>query len=343
MAPSKLDQQAAGEDTDSAAYVKLEAQDRPPADPTDDSRRPLAPPSSRLAPLALLAAVATVAAFSLPPRAAAPAALPPLGLAAVDWPALRADLTQFVHACDCGPILVRLSWHDAGTFNASDGTGGSHAEMRFPDGEATDPANAGLAVARGLLAPFKARFPAVGYADLWALAATVAVEAMGGPRVAFRAGRRDGEEVEGVDHGRLPDGSLYAAHLRAVFYRMGLDDREIVALSGAHTVGRCHADRSGFEGPWTNEPLRFNSDYFVLLLGCDWQPYVVMSTGNAQLACEAAPGLMMLHTDKALVTDASFRPHVVAFAENQSEFFEAFAAAFQKLQELGHKDLEEVF
>ena len=34
--------------------------------------------------------------------------------------------------------------------------------------------------------------------------------------------------------------------------RMGFNDQEIVALSGAHTLGRCHADRSGFVGPWTN-------------------------------------------------------------------------------------------
>ena len=35
-------------------------------------------------------------------------------------------------------------------------------------------------------------------------------------------------------------------------FRMGFNDQEIVALSGAHTLGRCHADRSGFVGPWTN-------------------------------------------------------------------------------------------
>lgn len=38
--------------------------------------------------------------------------------------------------------------------------------------------------------------------------------------------------------------------------RMGFNDQEIVALCGAHTLGRCHSDRSGFLGPWTNgEPL----------------------------------------------------------------------------------------
>jgi hypothetical protein len=29
---------------------------------------------------------------------------------------------------------------------------------------------------------------------------------------------------------------------------MGFGDREIVALCGAHALGRCHRDRSGFDG-----------------------------------------------------------------------------------------------
>jgi len=61
-----------------------------------------------------------------------------------------------------------------------------------------------------------------------------------------------------------------APHLRDIFYRMGFSDQEIVALSGAHSMGRCHPDRSGFKGPWTNAPTTFSNLYFKELLEKKW-------------------------------------------------------------------------
>jgi catalase (peroxidase I) len=43
-----------------------------------------------------------------------------------------------------------------------------------------------------------------------------------------------------------------------------------VALSGAHTLGRCHTDRSGFDGPWTNAPTTFSNLYFQELKNNTW-------------------------------------------------------------------------
>ena len=82
---------------------------------------------------------------------------------------------------------------------------------------------------------------------------------MGGPEIPFRFGRVD--ETDGkksppdgrlpdADKGNGPDAGL-AQHLRDIFYRMGFNDQDIVALSGAHALGRVHEDASGYWGPWT--------------------------------------------------------------------------------------------
>ena len=51
---------------------------------------------------------------------------------------------------------------------------------------------------------------------------------------------------------------------------MGFNDQEIVALSGAHALGRCHTDRSGFDGPWTFSPTVVTNEYYKLLLDEKW-------------------------------------------------------------------------
>jgi len=78
----------------------------------------------------------------------------------------------------------------------------------------------------------------------------MAIKEMGGPRIIFRSGRRDKTQDDTPPEGRLPDadkGSLKKtnSHLRDVFGKMGFEDKEIVCLSGAHALGRCHPTASG--------------------------------------------------------------------------------------------------
>ena len=51
---------------------------------------------------------------------------------------------------------------------------------------------------------------------------------------------------------------------------MGFNDREIVALLGAHCIGRCHVENSGYWGPWTNAETTFSNEYFRLLVEEKW-------------------------------------------------------------------------
>jgi hypothetical protein len=114
---------------------------------------------------------------------------------------------------------------------------------------------------------------------------------------------------------------------------MGFTDREIVALSGGHTLGRCHSARSGFDGPWTTHPLRFDNEYFVNLLTRKWRPK--KWDGPLQFEDEESGKLMMLPTDMALLDDPKFRRVVEEYAKNEAVFFKDFSAAFGKLLALG--------
>jgi cytochrome c peroxidase len=192
-----------------------------------------------------------------------------------------------------GPVVLRLAWHASGTYDKETDTGGSNgATMRFkPEGE--HGANRGLLNARDFLEPVKRKsseqwesthpcgntqadtssekFPWITYADLWILAGVCATQEMLGPKVPYRPGRADKDIAACTPDGRLPNGALGQDHIRAIFGRMGFDDREIVALSGAHAVGRCHPQHSGFDGPWTFSPTVITNEYYKLLDGVKWE------------------------------------------------------------------------
>ena len=102
---------------------------------------------------------------------------------------------------------------------------------------------------------------------------------MGGPTIPFSYGRVDELDPSAVTpDGRLPDadkgdgpGKKTTKGIRDVFYRMGSTTGRS-SRSAARTRWGCHADASGYEGPWTGTPLLFNNSYFALLKGLTWTP-----------------------------------------------------------------------
>ncbi|BGP58275.1 cytochrome c peroxidase [Rhodotorula sphaerocarpa] len=299
-------------------------------------------------------------------RKASPAAPPP------NWPRIPPpNIASIIKMPDyddgsCGPVLVRLAWHASGTYDAETNTGGSNgAGMRY-EAEGGDPANAGLEHARRFLEPIKQKHPWITYADLWTLAGVVAIKEMGGPDIKWKPGRTDfADESKCPPRGRLPDGAQAADHLRHIFYRMGFNDQEIVALAGAHSLGRCHSDRSGFEGPWSVTPTKFSTQYYKreMLLGLlrgGWETDFFASTITPRLLplthvqltkfkwekktwegpvqfknTDLGEELMMLPTDMALIEDEKFLPYVKKYAEDREAFYHDFAEVFAKLIELG--------
>lgn len=279
-----------------------------------------------------------------------------------DWKAVRAEVVKVLESdytdasyegATPGPLFVRLAWHSAGTFCAKTKTGGSGgATMRF-EPEVSWGANAGLAYAQTLLEPVKKKFPDVSYADLWIFAACVAIEEMGGQKIPFTPGRVDKKSGadcpswEGPTHkdGRLPGADMgcpmkTATHLRLIFNRMGFNDQEIVALSGAHGLGACHTDRSGFWGPWTRAPTTISNEYYRELVENTWTIKTTHKgkpwTGPMQYE-DPTGDLMMLPSDIVLMQDKEFRKWVDVYAKDDNTFQKDFAKVCGKLFALGHK------
>ncbi len=178
-----------------------------------------------------------------------------------------------------GGLMIRLSWHAAGTYRLQDGRGGAgDGGQRFAPLNSW-PDNANLDKARRLLWPVKAKYgQKISWADLLVLAGNVALESMGFKTFGFGFGRVDvwePEEIfwgpedtwlgderyasektmsEGVGATEMgliyvnpegPKGSadpLAAAHfIRETFARMAMNDEETVALiAGGHTFGKTH-------------------------------------------------------------------------------------------------------
>ncbi len=183
-----------------------------------------------------------------------------------------------------GGLMIRLSWHAAGTYRIEDGRGGAgDGSQRFAPLNSW-PDNANLDKARRLLWPVKQKHgQKISWADLLVLAGNVALEDMGFETFGFGFGREDvwepeeifwgpedtwlGDErysgdrelAEGVGAVQMgliyvnpegPNGEpdpLKAAHdIRETFRRMAMNDEETVALiAGGHSFGKTHGAASG--------------------------------------------------------------------------------------------------
>jgi catalase-peroxidase len=251
-----------------------------------------------------------------------------------------------------GGLMIRMSWHAAGTYRIHDGRGGAgDGGQRFAPLNSW-PDNANLDKARRLLWPVKEKYgQKVSWADLLVLAGNVALESMG-----FET-----------------------------FGRMAMNDEETVALiAGGHTFGKTHgagiADdhvgpepegapleaqglgwlsthgsgkgpdtiTSGLEVTWTDAPTTWSNRFFEILFGYEWE--LTTSPGGAKQwvaktddeiipdAFDAARKHRptMLTTDLSLRVDPTYEKISRRFLEHPDEFALAFAKAWYKLL---HRDM----
>ncbi|PEN11318.1 catalase/peroxidase HPI [Longibacter salinarum] len=187
-----------------------------------------------------------------------------------------------------------------------------------------------------------------------------------------------------------PDPEWSAKRIRLSFGRMAMNDEETAALiAGGHTFGKVHgantddhveaepeaapieqqgfgwksshgsgkgADTitSGIEGPWTGDPIQWDSGYLDNLLNYEWEKHKgpggawQWKPKNDELK-ETVPDAhdaskkvdpMMLTTDIALKRDPIYREIIERFQKDPAAFQDAFARAWFKLlhRDMGPKD-----
>jgi catalase-peroxidase len=187
-----------------------------------------------------------------------------------------------------GPLFIRLSWHDAGTYRIYDGRGGANrGQQRFSPLNSW-PDNVNLDKARQLLWPIKQKYGnAVSWSDLIALAGTISLDSMGMKTIGFAFGREDDWQGDDTNWGVSPEvlssnvksgnivkpysatqmGLIYVNPegpdgnpdptkagdgIRKAFGGMGMTDEETVALiAGGHAFGKAHgaAPANKYVGP----------------------------------------------------------------------------------------------
>ena len=206
----------------------------------------------------------------------------------LDVEALKRDIVEVLHTSQdwwpadfghYGGLMIRLSWHAAGTYRIDDGRGGAgDGGQRFAPLNSW-PDNANLDKARRLLWPVKQKYgQKISWADLLVLAGNVALEDMGFETFGFGFGREDvwepeeifwgpedtwlgderysgdrelAEPLGAVQMGLIyvnpegpngnPDPLASARDIRETFRRMAMNDEETVALiAGGHTFGKTH-------------------------------------------------------------------------------------------------------
>ncbi|CAB4266766.1 unnamed protein product [Prunus armeniaca] len=213
--------------------------------------------------------------------------------------------------------VLRLVFHDAGTFQVDENSGGMNGSVIY---ELDRPENKGLKSPFKILEKAKSEVDTVqpvSWADMISVAGAEAVSICGGPIIQVSLGRLDSNLIlkenflqnlwMPCSEAKLSNKRLFVSSymLKDTFFNL---TQELVALSGAHTIGN-----KGF-----GSPTVFDNTYFKILLE---KP----SSGS----------MIGLPSDRALAKDDECLRWITKYAEDQDVFFEDFKKAYVKLVNSG--------
>lgn len=193
----------------------------------------------------------------------------------------------------------------------------------------------------------------VSCADILAIAARDFVHLAGGPYYKVMTGRKDSKvSLHYKVQFNLPKPNSTMERLLLLFSKKGLGKDDLVALSGAHTIGFSHCNHflsRLYDYHGTNRPDPSIDPRLLKELQMSCPPF----GGNADIVApfdvqtpfkfdqmyyrnlEAKMGL--LATDQALWLDRRTRPLVLRLGQDKAKFFQAFALGMEKMGAIGVK------
>ncbi|KAJ7943592.1 Peroxidase [Quillaja saponaria] len=187
----------------------------------------------------------------------------------------------------------------------------------------------------------------VSCSDILATATRDLVKMVGGPFYKVRLGRKDGlvSKYEGIDVS-FPLPTMSLSKIISYFTAKNFTIQEMVALSGAHTIGFSHckefSDRLFHFSKTKETDPTFHPEYAKGLrdLCANYTKDPSMAAFNDVMTpgkfdnmyyLNLQRGLGLLSSDAALWVDERTKPFVKMYAANQTKFFEDFARAMEKI------------
>jgi len=192
----------------------------------------------------------------------------------------------------------------------------------------------------------------VSCADILTMATRDVVNLAGGPQYAVELGRRDGLSSSASSvTGKLPKPTFDLNQLNALFAENGLSPNDMIALSGAHTLGFAHCTKVfnrlyNFNKTTKVDPT-VNKDYVTELkascprnidprVAINMDPTTPRQFDNVYYK-NLQQGKGLFTSDQVLFTDRRSKPTVDLWANNGQLFNQAFINSMIKLGRVGVK------
>ncbi|XP_058113232.1 peroxidase 40-like [Magnolia sinica] len=190
----------------------------------------------------------------------------------------------------------------------------------------------------------------VSCADILAIAARDSVVLSGGPTWQVLMGRRDSLFAnKGLANKNIPAPNSDVATLVSKFQNVGLSQKDMVALSGGHTIGkaRCSTFSTRLKGSSSSDSPGLDKDFLASLqqLCSEFDnnnmtlaelDFVTPATFDNQYYTNLLSGEGLLASDQALVAEDGIatRNLVETYAEDPQAFFEDFKTSMVKMGSL---------